>query len=186
MTIPELGSARPRLVPAQPADLGLLWEHWRREPVRQYLWDGIEISREQAEQVLQSSRAASRHGLGLWCLRLAGDVFAGFVALRFVGAGEVELLYGLEPHSWGQGLATEAARCVLRYAFDTLGLDRVLAGADPPNGRSFAVLDRLGMEPLESSPVPGVEYRQLTCARFHLLDARGGDLSWEGKPGGEP
>src|SRR5262245_25408738 len=99
MAIPELQSARLALVPAQPADLEVLWAHWRQEPVRQYLWDDREISRRQAEQVLADGLvSAEKHGLGLWRLRLAGGAFAGFVALRLVGEERpVELLYGLEP-----------------------------------------------------------------------------------------
>ena len=54
-------------------------------------------------------------------------------------------LYGLFPACWRQGLATEAFREVLRYAFEDLGLDRVYAGADPPNEASFGVMERLGM-----------------------------------------
>jgi RimJ/RimL family protein N-acetyltransferase len=178
MAIPELRCSRFTLVPAQPADVDVLWAHWRRAPVRKYLWDDVEISRQQAEQVLAAGMAAAdRHGLGLWRLQLPGVGFAGFVGLRLVGAGaRVELLYGLEPEFWGQGLATEASRCVLRYAFESLGLDCVVAGADPPNRRSLAVLDRLGMEPLDSPPVPGVEYRQLTRERWTWSAGRSSEM----------
>ena len=170
MILPQLRTTRVTLIPAESSDVDLLWAHWRRAPVRQYLWDDIEITREQAEQVIAAGRAATeQHGLGLWCLYLMQGAFAGFVALRFVGPF-VELLYGLEPQYWGQGLVTEASRCVLRYAFETLGLERVVAGADAPNRRSFAVLDRLGMEPLDPSPMPGAEYRQLSRARFRQLN----------------
>ena len=70
----------------------------------------------------------------------------GFCGLReFDDPPQVEILYALLPAHWHQGLATEASREVLRYAFEELGLDRVYAGADPPNETSFRVMERLGM-----------------------------------------
>lgn len=44
-----------------------------------------------------------------------------------------------------RGLAREAAEGVLDYAFGVLGLHRVVAVADCENGRSVALLERLGM-----------------------------------------
>ena len=45
----------------------------------------------------------------------------------------------------GQGLACEAATCVLNYAFTKLELHRVIAITDCENERSVALLSRLGM-----------------------------------------
>ena len=45
----------------------------------------------------------------------------------------------------GRGLAREAAERVLGYAFDVLGMHRVVAVADCENERSLALLERLGM-----------------------------------------
>ena len=55
------------------------------------------------------------------------------------------MLYGLLPEFWGKGLATEAAREVLRYGFDTGLFVRVYARTDTPNLASIRVLERLGM-----------------------------------------
>jgi ribosomal-protein-alanine N-acetyltransferase len=71
---------------------------------------------------------------------------AGFCGLRLFGdPPTVEVLYGLLPAYWGQGLATEAAMAMLRFGFEELGLERIYAGADPPNTASFCVMERLGM-----------------------------------------
>jgi RimJ/RimL family protein N-acetyltransferase len=45
----------------------------------------------------------------------------------------------------GRGLAREAAERVLAYAFDVLGLHRVVAVTDCENTRSAVLLERLGM-----------------------------------------
>jgi RimJ/RimL family protein N-acetyltransferase len=51
----------------------------------------------------------------------------------------------VDPAYAGQGLATEAARTVLRICFDGLGLRRVTAAAFADNAASVRVMEKLGM-----------------------------------------
>jgi len=44
----------------------------------------------------------------------------------------------------GAAYATEAAGAVLGYAFETLGLHRVIATCDPANTASVRVMEKLG------------------------------------------
>jgi RimJ/RimL family protein N-acetyltransferase len=46
---------------------------------------------------------------------------------------------------WGSGLATEGARAVVHYAFQTLGLDEIVATTVFANARSRRVMEKLGM-----------------------------------------
>ena len=50
----------------------------------------------------------------MWSVLLRGrPSLAGFCGFRFIeDTRDVELLYGLYPQYWGQGLATETARTV--------------------------------------------------------------------------
>ncbi len=57
---------------------------------------------------------------------------------------DVSLGYQLARAYWNRGLASEAARPVLVYAFDRLQLDRVVAFAHIENIRSIRVLEKLG------------------------------------------
>lgn len=45
---------------------------------------------------------------------------------------------------WGQGLASEAVRLLIGFAFETLELHRLEADADPENERSLRALERQG------------------------------------------
>jgi RimJ/RimL family protein N-acetyltransferase len=45
----------------------------------------------------------------------------------------------------GQGLATEAARALMTYGFDGLGLHRITARTGRDNRRSWSLMERLGM-----------------------------------------
>jgi len=57
----------------------------------------------------------------------------------------VEIMWRLRRASWGLGLATEAARECLRFAFEQLALPEVVSFTVPANARSRAVMIRLGM-----------------------------------------
>jgi RimJ/RimL family protein N-acetyltransferase len=95
--------------------------------------------------------AAAEPGFGLWAIEIRGGrPPIGSVLLRPLpgGDGEVEAGWHLNPDHWGHGYATEAAQGVLDLAFESLGLDQVIAVVDPGNSRSAAVCGRLGMSHL--------------------------------------
>jgi RimJ/RimL family protein N-acetyltransferase len=56
-----------------------------------------------------------------------------------------EIGYWIGRHYWGRGLATEAARAVIEYAFTRLGIRRVYAHYYSRNPASGAVMRKLGM-----------------------------------------
>lgn len=87
---------------------------------------------------------------GRWAVERRSDgVVAGTVLLVRLpdGDGELEVGWHLHPDSWGQGLASEAARAVLGRAFGR-GVEEVFAVVRPDNAASLAVCRRIGMEPL--------------------------------------
>lgn len=59
------------------------------------------------------------------------------------GSGEIG--YILHKDYWGRGYATELAKRLVRYGFETLGLHRVFARCDVRNVRSCHVLEKAGM-----------------------------------------
>ncbi len=60
-------------------------------------------------------------------------------------AGEANIGYELDSRYWRQGLATEAARCILQFGFETLKLHRIWAECVAANGASARVLSKIGM-----------------------------------------
>lgn len=56
-----------------------------------------------------------------------------------------EISYALAPAWWGQGLATEAVRALIRFGFGRLDLNRIEALVHPENTSSRRVLDKVGM-----------------------------------------
>jgi ribosomal-protein-alanine N-acetyltransferase len=158
---PVLTTARLRLRPATEADIDALHRLWTDPDVRRFLWDDVVIDREQAAAVVSASLDSfTRRNFGQWIVvRTASDELVGFCGLREVaGTTDVELLYGLAPTHWGQGLATEASTAVLAHAFDACALDEVIALADTPNEGSTRVMERLRMQPAPPYPDTLVRY----------------------------
>jgi ribosomal-protein-alanine N-acetyltransferase len=157
---PELETERIRLRPFAPSDLEGLRRLWAEPPVRRHLWDDRVISAEETASVISASiDSFTTLGFGYWGLiSKETDLLIGFCGLRqFGNPSEIELLYGITPDFWGLGLATEAAREVVRYAFAELNLDRVYAGADPPNLASCRVMEKLGMRFARKINVNGLD-----------------------------
>lgn len=57
---------------------------------------------------------------------------------------EGELGYEINPHYWGEGYATEAARAMLKFGFDDLQLHRMFASVIAENAGSRRVVEKLG------------------------------------------
>jgi RimJ/RimL family protein N-acetyltransferase len=95
--------------------------------------------------------AFDQHGFGPWALEAADNAtFVGFTGLavprveaHFTPA--VEIGWRLARAAWGHGYATEAATATLDDAFDRVGLRQVVPYTAAGNGRSQAVMQRLGM-----------------------------------------
>lgn len=171
MELPHIETDRLRLRPVYDIDLDALHALWTNEHVRKYLWDDKVITRDQAREQLDLSRTSfAEHGFGHWAISHTGDDdLIGFAGLRhFDDPPEVEVLYGFCPDHWGKGLATEATMAVLRYGFEERQLERIYGGADPPNKRSFAVMERVGMQFEKRMRIGGVEtiYHVVSRADF--------------------
>ena len=76
------------------------------------------------------------------------------VALTF----ECELGYTFDPAVWGQGFATEAARCVRDYARDVLGWSYAISAILPRNARSQRVAGRSGARAAGQMEVVGLTW----------------------------
>ena len=118
--------------------------------VTRWLSDGPWLgnaARERSERTVRKFIAHWRdYPYGVWAVEeRASGRFLGQCGLNTIADDEVEILWALEQSAWGHGFATEAARAALAYAFDVVGLDRIVALARPENGPSRRIMDKLGM-----------------------------------------
>jgi ribosomal-protein-alanine N-acetyltransferase len=103
-------------------------------------------------------------GFGLWAVELPGEApFIGFVGLlpapeEMAFSPAVEIGWRLAPAFWGRGLATEAARAAIWFAFEKAGIEELVSFTATTNVRSMRVMERLGMtrEAADDFEHPGI------------------------------
>ncbi len=91
-------------------------------------------------------------GFGFWAVGIPHVAdFIGMVGLRTVPAGfshfspTIEIGWRLAFEFWGQGYATEAAIAALRFGFDKLQFNEIVAFTAASNKRSQSVMQKIGM-----------------------------------------
>ena len=91
------------------------------------------------------------HGFTMFAAELRDtEAFIGFTGLLHPSIQThftpcVEIGWRLAPPHWNRGYATEAARECLRFAFEDLALEEVVAYTVPANVASRRVMEKLGM-----------------------------------------
>ena len=158
----EIQTERLHLKPVMLTDLPELQSIWGDPLVTRYLPGGEPYTPEIVQSEVENMVAHwQRAGSGVFAVRLPGqERLLGYCGIQKLhgGAGgvasaalarwgdEYEILYGLGQDAWGQGIAAEASLACLRYAFEIIGLERVVAGIHPDNLASRSILThRLGL-----------------------------------------
>jgi ribosomal-protein-alanine N-acetyltransferase len=85
-------------------------------------------------------------GLRLGVVLRESDTLCGGVGLRIEAEHRrAEIGYWIGVPYWGKGYATEAARAMVKYGFETLGMHRIFASHFVGNSASAGVLKKIGM-----------------------------------------
>jgi len=154
------------------ADEHLEWEvELDSDPeVMRYL-GGRASSREEVEAGHARRMAAAQKvdGLGFW-IGLVDDEFVGWWTLQPAHGpdqpndpGVADLGYRLLRRQWRKGLASAGALALVRYGFDEVRLERIIAQTLSVNAASRAVMERVGLTYVRTFPtsntvpVEGVE-----------------------------
>ncbi|OHT14622.1 N-acetyltransferase GCN5 [Tritrichomonas foetus] len=133
-------------------DLPLARSLWGDKEVTKYIslngyTDEMIIKRFNAEREIQE-----KFGVQYWPIfTLKDNKFIGVAGLKpydFEPGDLVDGVYMLGYHlmkdAWGNGYATEASKCVVKYAIETLKAVNVVAGHNPNNSASGKVLLKCG------------------------------------------
>lgn len=144
----ELVTPRLRLRQCSFEDLDALSTIRGDAEVMKYIGNGSPQTRAQVKELLQEILAHwQAYGFGRWVVTLKNENHPiGLCGLSFLdNTPEVELGYLLAKAHWGKGLATEIALACLRYGFDVMKFDRIVAIAYPENLASQNVMKKIGM-----------------------------------------
>ena len=162
--MPEIETDRLRLRMFTPGDLDQLLLVFGDPEVMKYL--GIEagttLSREETKLVLQKmTEFWVRNGFGRWAvINKEDNKLIGLCGFRLL-EDALELVYALAKPYWGRGFATEAARASLRFGFEELNYDRIVAITRHANTGSRRVMSKLLMtyeQDVNHYGVDGVRY----------------------------
>jgi RimJ/RimL family protein N-acetyltransferase len=134
----------------EPDDLAPLYALYRDPEMRKYYPDGTRTlaeTKEELEWFLHGH--PSNPELGLWATveRDTGEFLGrcGLLPWHIQGRDEVELAFMIKKERWREGLATEAARGIVKYARQGLSLRRLVSLVVPGNAASAAVAEKIGM-----------------------------------------
>ena len=129
--------------------------------IRRYFPEGtltLEETREELEWFLNGH--PDHPELGLWAtLHKPTGAFIGRCGLlpwTIDGVDEVEIAYLIAKPYQGQGLAAEAARALVRYGFEALGLKRLIALIAPENEPSIRTAIRVGLRFEKEAEIEGM------------------------------
>jgi hypothetical protein len=95
---------------------------------------------------------------------------AGLVPSQALGANDFELICAMREEAQLQGHAKHACRLALTWAFDTGGLERVIASIDEANVGARSIASKIGMREARTLPTGRTVY-VISRDEYRLLPA---------------
>ncbi len=142
----------PRLIlrHQQPTDLDDLWALYCDPEITKFIPDAPRTRQEAQEELEWHMNGHPKNPqLGLWATiyKPTGKFIGrcGLLPWTIEGENHVEVAFTIARAYWNHGLATEAARAIRAFGFDTLQLARLVCLIDPENRASQRVAEKIGM-----------------------------------------
>ena len=144
----------PRLVMREwtPDDAHFLYELNLDPEVIRYTGDAPFGSETESRNFIMAYDHYRRWGYGRWlCVEKNTGQAVGWCGLKnqVEELGIVDLGYRFSRNHWGKGFATEAAREVIRFGFEKLGIPVITARVAIGNDASVAVIMKCGMKKIK-------------------------------------
>lgn len=137
-----------------PGDYEAWLEHLNTPQVTAFL-GGPRTPEEVAAKFEKMARGWAEHGFSFMMVTLReSDAFVGTCGIGHIDTdaapdelrGAVQIGWTFRADQWGKGLAIEAARSVMDFAFGKAGLETVYSQTSERNRPSWRVMEKLGME----------------------------------------
>jgi RimJ/RimL family protein N-acetyltransferase len=128
-------------------DLDRMTEIFGNPEVMRYISSGANTRAQLEERLSLMLEHHQKWGFGMWAvIEKASNVLLGRCGLKHLdNTPEIELGYALDKPYWNRGFATEASIACLRFGLEQVGLDRIVAIAQPANLASQRVMQKVGM-----------------------------------------
>lgn len=156
----ELLTARLSLRPPSRADVGAILSIHANPLTSLHNPSDALTTRGEAQRLFERwSDHWRRYGYGYWVVRRRDSIapigFCGFKSVQFNGRSTLNLFYRFHPSAWGNGLASEAATAVVKWAAQHLPEQPIIARVRPENIASQRVATHAGLVRAETLDSPG-------------------------------
>lgn len=147
------------------ADLQGIYELDGDPEVHRYLGNHPIKSLEEAQGVIDYIRNQyAKDGIGRWAvIEKSSGEFVGWSGLKFerevrTDMDYYDIGYRFKRKFWGQGIATETALAAMHYGFREMQLKEIFGGAHVDNLASNKVLQKIGLQFLETFEFDGAPH----------------------------
>ncbi|MEQ1921862.1 MAG: GNAT family N-acetyltransferase [Pyrinomonadaceae bacterium] len=157
-----------------PDDLPWLIEMRTPDAVNRYL-GGPEMQNAEAltKRLPFYLECHEKYGFGFCTMTLksTGEMIGTSGLQPLEDTGEIEVGYNLAEKYWRQGFGYECAMAWLKYGFETAGLTRIVAVADPANTGSWRIMEKCGMKYEKTEKHYGMDCVYYAISRDEFLSA---------------
>ena len=130
-------------------DCEFIYELVNEPTFKKYIGDKNVSSLEDAHEYLKNGPIGSyeQHGFGMFLVTAKADnTPLGICGLvKRAQFEEPDLGFAFLKRFWSHGYALESSRAVMEFGMSQLGLQRIIAMADPQNCASVRLLEKLGL-----------------------------------------
>lgn len=128
------------------ADVDEIYAIYCKYEVMKYV-GGIRTRGQVENYIEMMLKSWQKNQFGMWAISWKNEAkILGDGGLSFLDKTlEIEVGYVLDKPYWNLGLATEVAQASLRYGFEFLNLEKIVAVANPKNFASRRVMEKVGM-----------------------------------------
>ncbi len=144
-------------------DVDLMQELYGSDKIMKYVTGKARTREETLIRLRRNIEQYETHGFGLYTVyRKKDGTFIGRCGIEPVeknGSIEGELAWMFNEESWGKGYGTEAAKCLIEFAFEKLKLPRLIANVEKGNRFSKKIIEHAGMDLIDDNE---------TSLQYHL------------------
>ncbi|MDQ2823383.1 MAG: GNAT family N-acetyltransferase [Pseudomonadota bacterium] len=130
-------------------DAEAYWPLLRLPEVLRYTGEAPKTLIEEVREILTTRPLHDyvAHGYGrMACIEKSSGRLVGFSGLKYLDElKETDVGYRFLPDCWGKGYATESGAALMAQGRAQFGLERIIGLAEPANGASCRVLEKLGL-----------------------------------------
>lgn len=130
-------------------DAEAYWPLLRLPDVLRYTGETPKTSLDEVRDILLTRplRDYATFGYGrMACIEKSSGRLVGFSGLKYLDElKETDVGYRFLPDTWGKGYATESGLALIAEGRKQFGLERIIGLAEPANGASCRVLEKLGL-----------------------------------------